>query len=407
MENNQNEELLKHLPEDFFKKFKDGKEFQSFLDVLFKRGVQELLEGELDEHLGYEKNEKANAGNTRNGKGIKTIKTGKGAYTIEVPRDRNSTFNPKLVPKRKRMIDHIEDVVISLYAKGMSTEDISEQVKEIYGVNLSNSSVSNITERVLVDIAQWQKRELDNTYLIVWLDGIVFKVRQEGKIINKNIYIVAGLNTQGKKEILGLWINENESAQFWSKALTDLRTRGVDDILIACSDNLKGLTQAIKAIFPHAVTQLCIVHQIRNSLRYVPQKEKQEFTKDLRAIYKAVNLQEAEKGFIAFEEKWKEKYPHVCRSWKNNWNELTHYFNYPMEIRKIMYTTNMIENVNKNVRKFTKTKTMFPDDSAVIKSVYLALQHMTKKWTRKAVEGWPVIASQFLILYPDRCNIKI
>lgn len=406
MENNNHEELLKHLPADFFKKFKDGKEFHGFMDVLFKRGVQELLEGELDEHLGYEKNEKASRGNTRNGKGEKTIKTARGSYKIEVPRDRNSSFNPKLVPKRKRMIDHIEDVVIGLYAKGMSTEDISLQIKELYGAEISSSSVSNITHRILIDVEEWQKRALDGTYLIVWLDGIVFKVKQQNKIINKSIYIVAGLNTQGKKEILGLWINETESASFWTKALTDLRARGVEDILIACSDNLKGLTQAVKAIFPHAVTQLCIVHQIRNSLRYVPYKEKQTFTKDLRTVYAAVNIQQAEQAFIAFEEKWKEKYPHVCRSWKNNWEELTHYFNFPMEIRTLMYTTNMIENLNRNVRKFTKNRTMFPDDQSVIKAVYLAVQHVSKLWTEK-IRSWPVIASQFLILYPDRCNIKI
>ena len=406
MENQEHEELLKHLPADFFKKFKDGKEFQGFMDALFKRGVQELLEGELDEHLGYEKNEKASSGNTRNGKGEKTIKTGKGTYKIEVPRDRNSSFTPKLIPKRKRMIDHIEDVVISLYGKGMSTEDIAQQIQEIYGTQLSSSSVSNITGRILIDVEEWQKRALDNTYLIVWLDGIVFKVRQQNKIINKSVYIIAGLNTQGRKEILGLWINETESSTFWTKALTDLRARGVEDIIITCSDNLKGLTQAIKAVFPHTVTQLCIVHQIRNSFRYVPAKDRREFSRDLRTIYEAINLEKSQNAFIEFEQKWRDTYPYVCRSWKNNWEELTCYFNYPMEIRKLMYTTNMIENVNRNVRKFTKNKTMFPDDQSVIKAVYLAMQHMSKLWTN-TIQNWPAIASQFLILHPDRCNIKL
>jgi len=406
MENNQNEELLKQLPEDFFKKFKDGKEFQGFMDALFKRGVEELLEGELDEHLGYDKNEKAHIGNSRNGKGEKTIKTTKGTYKIEVPRDRNSSFNPKLVPKRKRMIDHIEDVVISLYGKGMSTEDIAQQIQEIYGTQLSSSSVSNITGRILIDVEEWQKRALDSTYLIVWLDGIVFKVRQQNKIINKSVYIIAGLNTQGRKEILGLWINETESSTFWTKALTDLRARGVEDIIITCSDNLKGLTQAIKAVFPHTVTQLCVVHQIRNSFRYVPVKDRREFSRDLKTIYEAINLEKSQNAFIEFEQKWRDRYPYVCRSWKNNWEELTCYFNYPMEIRKLMYTTNMIENVNRNVRKFTKNRTMFPDDQSVIKAVYLAMQHMSKLWTH-TINNWPAIASQFLILYPDRCNIKL
>jgi|ERR1022692_2521421 transposase-like protein len=405
MEEKNHKELLEQLPSDFFKKFKDGKEFQGFMDALFKRGVQELLEGELDEHLGYEKNEKALAGNTRNGKNKKTIKTGKGSYAIEVPRDRNSSFDPKLVPKRKRMIDHIEDVVISLYAKGMSTEDISTQIKEIYGIGLSSSSVSNITGRILIDVEEWQKRPLDHTYLIIWLDGIVFKVRQHNKIINKSVYIIAGLNTQGKKEVMGLWINEQESASFWTKALSDLRARGVNNILIACSDNLKGLTQAIKAAFPDTVTQLCIVHQIRNSLRYVPYKDKRAFIKDLRTIYEAINLEHAQSAFITFEQKWKDKYPYVCRSWKNNWENLTPYFNYPAEIRKLIYTTNMIENLNRNVRKFTKNKTMFPDDNAVIKAVYLCVQHVSKLWSR-TISNWPIIANQFLILYPDTCNIK-
>ena len=405
MEKN-NEELLNELPEDFFKRFKSGKEFQNFMDALFKRGVQQMLEAEIDEHLGYDKHEKAKAGNTRNGKQGKTIKTTNGSYEIDVPRDRQSTFTPKLVPKRKRMIDHIEDIVISFYAKGMSTEDITLQIKEIYGVEMSNSTVSNITGRILIDVEEWQKRPLDSTYLIVWLDGIVFKVRQENRIINKSIYIVAGLNTRGQKEVLGLWINETESASFWSKALSDLRARGVTDILIACSDNLKGLATAIKAIFPAAVTQLCIVHQIRNSMRYVPYKERKEFSKDLRTIYEAINLEQAENAFIAFEQKWKDKYPYVCRSWKNNWDNLTQYFFYPIEIRKIMYTTNVIENLNRNVRKFTKNKTMFPDDKAVIKAVYLAIQHVSKVWTTN-INNWPTIAGQFLLLHPDRCQIFI
>lgn len=401
-----NEALLKNLPEDFFKQFKTGEEFSAFMNALFKRGVEQMLEGELDAHLGFDKHEKAKAGNSRNGKQSKTIKTAKGRYDILVPRDRAGSFEPKLVPKRKRMIDQIEDVVISFYAKGMSTEDIARQVNEIYGIEMSNSTVSNITERILIDVEEWQKRPLDSTYLIVWLDGIVFKVRHENKLINKSIYIIAGLNTRGQKEVLGLWINETENASFWSKALSDIRARGVEDIIIACSDNLKGLSAAIKAIFPQTVTQLCIVHQIRNSMRYVPYKERREFSKDLRTIYEAINLEQAETAFIDFEQKWKDKYPHVCRSWKNNWENLTQYFFYPLEIRKLMYTTNMIENLNRNVRKFTKNKTMFPDDKAVIKAVYLAVQHVSKLWTRQ-IKNWPTIAHQFLLLHNDRCQLSI
>jgi transposase-like protein len=396
--------ILESFPAGFFKQFKNGSEFTGFMDALFKRGVEELLEGELDAHLGYEKHSPSFGVNARNGKQKKTIKTTKGTYNIEVPRDRAGSFEPQLVPKRTKMIDQIEDVVISFYAKGMSTEDISQQVNELYGVNISNSTVSNITERILIDVAAWQNRGLDSTYLVVWLDGIVFKVRQDNKIINKSIYIIAGLNTTGHKEVLGLWINEQETASFWSKALTDLRARGVQDILIACSDNLSGLTTAIKAIFPETITQLCIVHQIRNSLKKVPYKNRREVAKDLKYIYEAPNEDAAAQAFFSFEVKWGKIYPYICSSWKNNWDNLIPFLQYPMEIRKLIYTTNMIENLNRNVRKFTKNKTMFPTDDAVIKAVYLAVQHASKVWTN-TILNWASIASQFLILYPERCQI--
>ena len=397
-------ELLKSLPADFFKQFKTGQEFSGFMDALFKRGIEEMLSGELDAHLGYEKHKNATGSNKRNGSKPKTIKTTKGSYSIDVPRDRESSFEPQLIPKRKRMIDHIEDVVISFYAKGMSTADISRQINELYGVEISSSTVSNITERVLIDVAEWQQRPLDATYLVVWLDGIVFKVRQDNKIINKCIYIVAGLNTTGHKEVLGLWINEQESASFWMKALTDLRARGVQDIIIACSDNLKGLTQAIQAIFPETVTQLCIVHQIRNSLKKVPYKNRREVAKDLKNIYEAPNEEAAAQAFFGFEVKWGKTYPYICTSWKNNWDNLIPFLQYPMEIRKLIYTTNMIENLNRNVRKFTKNKTMFPDDGAVIKAVYLAIQNVSRIWTN-TIHNWASVASQFLILYPTRSQI--
>jgi putative transposase len=395
---------IENLPADFFKQFKTGEAFTSFMDALFKRGVEELLAGELDAHLGYEKHRSSLGVNARNGTKSKTIKTTKGNYTIDVPRDRAGSFEPKLIPKRKRMVDQIEDVVVSFYAKGMSTADISQQINELYGVNISSSTVSNITERVLVDVAEWQQRALDSTYLVIWLDGIVFKVRQDNKIINKSIYIIAGLNTQGYKEVLGLWINEQETASFWAKALTELRARGVQDILIACSDNLAGLTSAIKAIFPETVTQLCIVHQIRNSLKKVPYRDRKEIAKDLRYIYQAINEDAAAQAFFGFELKWGKIYPYICASWKNNWDNLIPFLQYPLEIRKLIYTTNMIENSNRNVRKNTKNKTMFPDDNAVMKAVYLSIQGITKLWT-KTINHWPSIASQFLIIYPNRAQI--
>ena len=394
--------------EEFLKQFKNVDELQTFLDRIFKRGVEHLLKGELDEHLGYKKHDASGigSGNSRNGFSQKTVKTKKGSLIIDVPRDRNGTYEPKLIPKHKRTIDHIEDVVISFYAKGISTRDIEQQIEEIYGVKLSPTTISNITDRILVDVEQWHKRPLDEMYLVMWMDGIVFKVRSNGKIVKKTVFIVIGLNTQGCKEVLGLWIHENESASFWMNVLTELKERGVRDVLMCCTDNLKGLTSAIKALFPEAVTQLCIVHQIRNSLRYIPAKHKKEFLRDLKKVYATINLEAAQEAFGELEQKWATQYPFVIKSWLQNWEDLTAFYHFPFEIRKLIYTTNLIENLNRSVRKFTKNKTMFPDDDAVIKAVYLAVQTATKRWTH-TVQFWPLIANQFMELYPSRAKINV
>jgi len=408
-EKQKQEDLTGVLPEDFFKQFKTMSEIENFFEQLFKRGVQELLQGELDDHLGYQKHspEGINSGNSRNGKTSKVVRSKRGKLTIEVPRDRNSTFEPKVVQKRQHSIsDKIEDIVVSLYAKGMSVRDIEEQIKEIYGVELSDSTVSNMTERILVNVEEWQTRPLDETYLIAWMDGIVFKVRSNGKIVNKTVYLVIGLNTKGRKELLGMWINETENASFWMNVLSEIKQRGVNDILIACTDNLKGLTQAIKASFPEVVSQLCIVHQIRNSLRFITYKDKREFMADLKAIYATINIESAQEAMNKLESKWNQKYPHVIKSWLKNWDELTAYFNFPKEIRTIMYTTNIIESLNSLVRKFTRNKTMFPDDNALKKAVYLAIQQASKKWTNP-IRNCPLIANQFTILYQDRAKIFI
>jgi putative transposase len=405
--NNDNESLLASLPEDFFARFKTMKELNDFMSSLFKRGIEKMLEGELTEHLGYDKNNPSGngSGNSRNGKTRKLIKTESGEVIIDVPRDRNADFEPLIVPKRQKVIEKIESIVVSLYAKGMSTRDIERQIKEIYGVTISSSSISNITDQIISDIAAWQKRPLDDTYLIVWLDGISLKVRNEGKIINKSIYLIIGLNTAGKKEVISMWINETESASFWMSVLDDLKLRGVKDILIACSDNLKGLTKAIKAVFPETVTQLCIVHQIRNTMRYVASKEKREFLKDLKEVYGAINLDCAQEAFYSLESKWEKKYPYAIKSWQANWDELTVFFGFPGEIRTIIYTTNIIENLNRNIRKFTKNKVMFPDDDAMKKAVYLAIQQSAFAW-RQTINNWPIIANQFKILYHERVKIN-
>lgn len=375
------------------------------MEEMYVRGTEKMLEAEMDQHLGYEKHAPAgrNSGNSRNGKTLKTLKSKYGAVEIEVPRDRASTFAPVVVAKRRSLAEGIEEIVICLYAKGMSTRDIEEQLREIYGFNLSESSISNITAKISEDILEWQQRPLESIYCIVWLDGIVFKVRHNGKVINKTIYLAVGLNTKGKKELLGLWLAENESAAFWMSVLTDIKARGVEDVLITCSDNLCGFTQAIKSIFPHAATQICVVHQIRNSCRYVVWKDKKAFTSDLKAIYNAPNKEVAAVALEQLEQNWGSKYPYAIKSWRNNWEDLTVFFEFPLEIRKIIYTTNLIENLNGKIRKYTKGKGSFPDDNSVKKAVFLALREITKKWTQP-IQNWGIILNQFVTLFPDRCK---
>lgn len=402
------ESLLAHLPEDFFGQFKTMGELNNFIDTLFKRGVEHMLKSELSDHLGYDKYSKdgQNSGNNRNGTSKKLIKTPNGELQIEIPRDRNGSYEPIVVPKYQRVVDKIESVIISLYARGMSTRDIEQQIKDIYGVTLSATSISNITEQVLVDVEQWQKRPLDSSYPIIWLDGICIKTRDNGKISNKSVFLIVGLNTNGTREVLSMWINDTESASFWMHVLNDLKARGVEDVLIACSDNLKGLNQAIKAIFPDAVAQLCIVHQIRNTIRYVNAKEKRLFLVDSKKIYDAIDLENAQLAFNNLDERWGKKYPYAIKSWVTNWEGLTAFIKYPLELRKIIYTTNIIENLNRNIRKYTKTKSMFPDDNAVKKAVYLAIQHASYSW-QKQILKWPMIANQLSIIFPNRFKPNI
>src|SRR5690554_5193945 len=310
------------LQSDFFKQFKTTDEFHDFFKNLHNRGIEAMLEGELDDHLGYDKHSKARTSNTRNGYGSKTIKTSLGESEIQVPRDRDGSFNPMIVPKRKNMIDGIENVVISLYAKGMSNSDIEEQIREIYGFEVSTSTISRITDKVSEDIVAWQNRPLEPVYLIVWMDGIVFKVRENSKVINKTIYIAVGLRRDGKKEVLGLWLGKNESAAFWMSVLTDIKARGTEDILITATDNLNGFTDTIKNVFPESKTQICVVHQIRNATKYVVWKDKKEFTNDMKNIYEAPTKGAAEAALEDFAKKWGHKYSYAIKSWRNNWDEI-------------------------------------------------------------------------------------
>lgn len=392
------------LNSEFLKQFKDGDELKEFLHELQKRGIEQLLEGEMDAHLGYQKYEQSDNPNNRNGHISKTIKTSNGSHQIKVPRDRNSSFNPMLVRKRQNMVDGIENVIISLYAKGMSNSDIEEQIREVYDIEVSTSTISRITERITSDIIAWQNRTLDPTYLIVWMDGIVFKVRENSKVINKTIYIAIGLRTNGRKEILGLWLGKTESAAFWMNVLTDIKARGVQDILITVTDNLNGFTETIATVFPKSTKQICVVHQIRNSSKFVVWKDKKAFAKDQREIYTAPNKDAAKAALEALAEKWESKYSYAIKSWYKNWEELTAFFEFPIEIRKIIYTTNIIENLNGKIRKYTKNKTSFPTDDAVMKSVFLAVNEVSKKWTMP-IRDWGLILNQFLLIFDERLKI--
>lgn len=302
------------------------------------------------------------------------------------------------------MVEGLENVIVSLYAKGMSVSDIEEQIREVYNFDVSQSTISRITDAITSDIVAWQNRPLEPVYLIVWMDGIVFKVREGSKVINKTIYIAVGLKRDGRKEVLGLWLGKNESSSFWMSVLTDMKARGTEDILITATDNLNGFNDTIRTVFPESKTQICVVHQIRNACKYVVWKDKKQFTADMKEIYNAPTKQAAEAALNDFAAKWEHKYSYAIQSWRNNWEDLTVFFEFPVDIRKIIYTTNLIENLNGKIRKYTKNKLSFPTDEAVMKSVYLAVREATKKWSMP-VRNWGVIIDQFLILYQERVRL--
>lgn len=391
------------LSKEFLSQFKSQEDVSQFMKDLHAKVYEQLLESELDAHLGYEKHSKEgyHTGNSRNGKYSKRIQTEHGEQEIAIPRDREGQFEPIVIPKHQSRGLSIEKLVISLYAKGMSVSDIEEEMKEIYGINLSTSAISIITNKVTQTAQEWQNRPLESLYLIVWMDGIVFKVRENGKVINKTVYLCVGLNKEGLKEVLGMWVGKTESSSFWLGVLTDLKARGVEDILITVTDNLNGFTETIKSVFPESTTQICVVHQIRNSCRYVVWKEKKEFTADLKNIYNAPTKESASIELNHFEQKWGGKYPYAIRSWRANWDELTAFFDFPVEIRKIIYTTNLIENLNGKIRKYTKNKLSFPNDDALKKSVYLAIAEIEKKWYQP-IWNWGQILNQFLIIFENR-----
>lgn len=362
----------------------------------------------MTQHLGYEKHsaDGDNSGNSRNGSNSKTVKTDFGEIQVKIPRDRNGEFDPALIKKHQRDLGKIDEIIIALYAKGMTTRDIKDHLEELYGLDASPTFISNVTERVRELVVEWQARPLDRVYPIVYLDAIHYKIRDEGRILNKAAYTVLGINSDGMKELLGIWIDQSEGANFWLSVLTDLQNRGVEDILIACVDGLKGFPDAIATIFPDAEVQLCVIHQIRNSLRYVASKHQKEFIKDLKLVYQSVTKENAELQLDHLEQKWGRKYPIVTNSWKNNWVNFSNYFKYPAEIRRLIYTTNSVEALHRQLRKVTKTKSLFPHDDALKKMLFLAYRDIAKKWNIP-VQNWPIIVSQLSIIFKERMIIQI
>jgi putative transposase len=393
---------------DFQKALKDiqagkpllGKE--GILTPLIKDLAEAALEGELDSHLGKEIST-----NRRNGKGRKTIKSLNGNFELQTPRDRNGTFSPQLVKKHHTTLnDELEQKIIALYGLGMSYKDIASHIQEMYGLEVSTGTLSAVTDKIINTVKEWQGRPLEAIYPIVWLDAIHYKIRENGNVIGKAVHTILGVNIEGHKEVLGLYISENEGANFWLQVLTDLSNRGVVDILIACIDGLKGFPEAIETIFPNTEVQLCIVHQIRNSLKYVGSKNQKEFMVDLKRVYKANNKDSAEAELDILEDKWNEKYPIVIKSWRNNWERLSQYFKYPEDIRRIIYTTNTIEAVHRQFRKLTKTKGAFSNQNSLLKLLYMGIQNASKKWTMP-VHNWSLAISQLAIFFEGRLDKEL
>ena len=391
-------ELVKLLMADC----KSTGDIQEKLKSLFAGSIEQMLEAEMEEHLGYDKNSVLgnNSGNSRNGYNRKTIHSDYGQVEVSIPRDRNGEFEPQVLAKRQIRTDEIEQKILAMYSKGMSQRDIEDSIREIYGAEVSQSLVSKITDKILPEVNEWQNRPLEMVYPIVYFDGIVFKSRKDNQIINKCVYSVVGIDMEGHKDILGCWISENEGASFYASICADLKKRGVTDIFVACHDNLKGLSEAINAVFPRTKNQLCIVHQIRNSTKFVPYKDRKAVCADLKKIYGAVNLDDAEYALEEFRENWG-KYPSIVKSWDANWAELTTFFQYPPEIRHLIYTTNAVEAYHRQLRKFTKTKAILPTDDAIRKVVYLSVREITKKWTMPA-RNWGMAYSQIMIFFADR-----
>ena len=398
-------EMIQQLEKDFSKakSYEDLMGKDGVIKKLIKSSLENMLDAELSEHLGYDKHspEGHNSGNSRNGKTHKSIKTDEGMIDLEIPRDRNSSFDPVIVKKYEKTLGPIENKIISMYAKGMTTRDIQSHVEELYGLEITAATISRITDSIVVHAKEWQSRPLAEIYPIVFFDAIHYKVREEGKVLSKAAYTCLAIDIEGHKDMLGIWVGESEGANYWLGIITELKNRGVKDILIAAVDGLKGFPEAIESVFPGCEVQQCIIHQIRNTLKYIASKNQKEFMNDLKPVYKAPTEEAGLLALDKLEEKWGKKYPYPINSWRNNWNHLSVFFKYPEEIRTVIYTTNAVENLHRQFRKVTKNRALFPNDDALIKMIYLAYRDISKKWTMP-IRDWAFIFSQFTITFDKR-----
>ena len=400
-----NPDLIDELLKDY-KKPEDIIGDNGLLKQLTKAILERALESELTQELGYEKHSRPFklSVNARNGTSSKTLKTDHGNLELSIPRDRNSDFEPQIVKKGQRRFTGFDDKIVSMYARGMTTRDIQGHLEEIYGVEVSPELISSVTDGILSEVKEWQNRPLDEIYPIVFFDAIRMKIRDEGRVINKAAYLAIGVGMDGIKGVLGIWIEKNEGAKFWLSVFTELKNRGLHDVLIACVDGLKGLPEAIESVFPEAEVQLCIVHMVRNSLKYVSYKERKKIAADLKNVYRAATVEQAEEALKDFEEIWDGRYPMISKSWRSNWSRITPFFAYSAEIRKAIYTTNAIESLNNSLRKVTKTRNSFPNDEAAIKLLYMGLKNIMKKWTMP-IRNWNLAIHQFSIRFEGRLSL--
>lgn len=406
MKKEENKSIDSKIIDELIKNYKNPEDIlgkNGILKNLQKAILERVLAAELTTELGYEKHDACgrNSGNSRNGYSEKTIKSENGELLINIPRDRNGDFEPKIIPKNQTRFDGFDDRIISLYARGMTTRDIQEQLQDLYGVEISAALISNVTNAVIDEVKIWQSRPLDKLYPIVYLDALVIKVQEDKRVINKAFYLAVGIDIDGEKELLGIWVSQNEGAKFWLSVLTELKNRGVEDIFIACVDGLTGFPEAIEAVYPRTQVQLCIVHMVRNSLRYVSWKNRKIVAADLKVIYGANTIDEAELALTAFVTKWDKEFPSISKSWREKWHNLTPFFAYPADIRKAIYTTNAIESINMSLRKVIKNKRVFPSDDAVLKQLYLALKNISKKWTMP-IHNWKAALNCFAIMFDER-----